>query len=321
MVRSKNNPIISTVICTFNRSELLGNAIQSLIDQTLSKSDYEIVIVDNNSQDGTLNIVKKYQGIFLEPLIICVKETKQGLGFARNTGVKNSRGKYVAFMDDDALAGPNWLESALNLFKHVEPTPFVVGGPIYPFYNSIKPAWFKDEYELRTLGGKPRFLRSFESFSGSNMIFRKDLIEKSLGFDIRVGMTGNRISLGEETALFEKIWKNYGDISKMFYSPDLIVHHLVNQYRMTITYQLKRSFASGQAWFLRREPKSFWEKMRTIVGILVSMGRFSGNALLGLTRHHNIRNYVVEMVSPIVEIIGMLCACFGVYKSIKQRKV
>ena len=133
----------------------------------------------------------------------------------------------MAFLDDDAFADTHWLESALNLFKNVEPAPSVLGGPIYPFYNSIKSSWFKDEYESRNWGEEPRFLRTYESFSGSNMIFRKDVIEKCHGLDVRAGMKGNLISLGEETALFNKIWKNYGDITKMFYSPILIVFHTI----------------------------------------------------------------------------------------------
>ena len=70
MAISRNTPIISVVVGTFNRAELLRNTIDSLIDQTLSKRDYEIIIVDNNSQDETLDLAKKYQGIRSEPQLL-----------------------------------------------------------------------------------------------------------------------------------------------------------------------------------------------------------------------------------------------------------
>lgn len=321
MSQSSNNPIISVVICTYNRAELLKNAVQSIIEQTLAKSDYEIIIVDNNSQDGTLELLKEIQSDISQPKIKFVNEVKQGLGFARNTGVKKSQGTYVAFMDDDALADSKWLESALHLFKNVQPTPLVLGGHILPFYNSVKPAWFKDDYESRTWGEKPRFLKPFESFSGSNMIFRKEIIEKAGGFNVQVGMTGDQISVGEETALFDKIWSSYGDLSNMFYSPHLIVFHIVDQYKMTVAYQLKRSFATGQSWYLNNKPKSFKKKLLVILGLLKSIGRFVGLSFVGLARHHITPNMVVEIIAPIMNNIGMLGACFGIFISVKQRDV
>lgn len=321
MSKSGNNPIISVVICTFNRVKLLQNAINSIIEQTLVKSDYEIIVIDNNSQDGTLDLLKEIQSNCSKPKIIVVTETKQGLGFARNTGVKNSRGTYVAFMDDDALADSKWLETAVYLFKSVKPSPIALGGPILPFYNSIKPSWFKDDYESRTWGDKSRFLKPFESFSGSNMIFRKKIIDKSGGFDVKVGMTGDCISVGEETALFDNIWSNYGDFSQMFYSPHLLVFHLVEQYKMTVAYQLKRSFAAGQSYYVMNKPKNIKQRLRLILGLLKSIGRFAGLSLVSLIRHHNINNLAVETIAIIFNNIGILGAVFGITISVKQREV
>jgi glycosyltransferase involved in cell wall biosynthesis len=320
MSKSINNPIISVVICTFNRAELLKKAIESIIVQTLAKRDYEIIIVDNNSQDGTLDLLKEIQSNILQPKINFVTEVKQGLGFARNTGVKNSQGIYVAFMDDDAMADSRWLESALHLFKNVKPTPLVLGGVILPFYNTVKPAWFKDDYESRILGEKPRLLICPESFSGSNMIFRKEVIEKSGGFGVKVGMTGDYISVGEETSLFANIWSNYGDSIQMLYSPELIVFHLVEQYKMTVAYQLKRSFAAGQSYYVINNPKTFQKKLRLILGLLKSIGRFVGLSLVGLISHHNSKNWAVEMIAPIVGNIGTLKSCFGIFISIKKNE-
>jgi glycosyltransferase involved in cell wall biosynthesis len=312
--------MISVVICTFNRAALLQKAIESIIDQTLSKSDYEIIIVDNNSQDCTLDLLKEIQFNISQPKIKFVTEVKQGLAFARNTGVRHSQGTYVAFMDDDACADSKWLETALDLFKNIQPIPIVLGGPILPFYDSIKPSWFKDSYESRTWGDKSRFLKPPESFSGSNMIFRKEIIDKYGGFNEKVGMTGDYISVGEETDLFINLWSNYGDSLPMFYSPDLIIYHIVEQYKMTVGYQLKRAFASGQSWYFVNRPKSFFNKIRLILGLTKTIGLLVGLALIGLFKYCNSKNWVVEMIGPIMSNVGILGSCFGIYIFVKQRQ-
>jgi glucosyl-dolichyl phosphate glucuronosyltransferase len=312
--------IFSVVICTFNRVLLLKNAVESIINQTISKKLYEIIIVDNNSKDGTLDFLKEIESNILEPKIIIVTELKQGLAFARNTGVRHSRGTYVAFMDDDACADCKWLETALDLFKNVEPMPVVLGGPILPFYDSIKPSWFKDSYESRKWGDKSRFLNPLESFSGSNMIFKNEIIDKYGGFDEKVGMKGDNLSLGEETALFVNIWSNYGDSLQMFYSPDLVVYHIVEEYKLTVIYQIKRAFASGQSWYLVNQPKSYLKKIRLSLGLTKTIGLLAGLSIIRLFTYHNWQNWIVEMICPIISNVGILGSCLGIFIFVKQRQ-
>ena len=92
-------PIISVVLCTYNRSELLQSVLKSLLRQSLNKSLYELVVVDNASTDNTRNIVTICQSTCTEPTIVSLYESKQGLAHARNTGWQNARGAYIAFTD------------------------------------------------------------------------------------------------------------------------------------------------------------------------------------------------------------------------------
>jgi glycosyltransferase involved in cell wall biosynthesis len=192
---------LSVVVCTYNRADMLSTALESLVQQTLDKRLYEVIVVDNASSDATPEVLRGLRARYGEWNIVLAREDRLGLGYARNAGVREARGAYVAFMDDDAWADKDWLKLALGCFEYVKPTPFVVGGPILPFYDSPRPAWFKDEYEIRTWGQKPRFLRQGESFSGSNIIFNKDIIETYGGFDVQVGMKGYHLSVGVETNL------------------------------------------------------------------------------------------------------------------------
>src|SRR5436309_3772833 len=112
-------PKISVIICTFNRVKQLGDAIGSLLNQALDKSQYEIVVVNNASTDGTAGLIKSIQSLHVQPEILLIPEPRQGLGYARNTGFKHARGTYTAFIDDDCLATKDWLQSLLDCFENV----------------------------------------------------------------------------------------------------------------------------------------------------------------------------------------------------------
>jgi len=99
----KNSPEISVVVCTYNRAEYLEVCLLSLHRQ--SHPDYEIIVVNGPSTDGTDRVLQKYPGI----KVILQKELN-GLSFARNLGISAAKGEIVAFIDDDAVADAKWLE-------------------------------------------------------------------------------------------------------------------------------------------------------------------------------------------------------------------
>ena len=121
---------ISAVICTYNRADCLARAIKSLVNQTLPKENYEILIVDNASTDSTKDIIRReFSGVpnlsyFYEPVL--------GIARARNTGWNNAKGTYVCYLDDDAVASPEWLEKIIEVFRTTTLKIGCVGGRIDP---------------------------------------------------------------------------------------------------------------------------------------------------------------------------------------------
>jgi hypothetical protein len=93
-----NNVRISVVVCTHRNPTLLAKALDSLSRQTLSQELFEAIVVDNNSQDNTKDVVGCY------PSVRYVFEEKLGLSYARNAGIRAARGDIIAFIDDDADA-------------------------------------------------------------------------------------------------------------------------------------------------------------------------------------------------------------------------
>lgn len=309
------SPKISVVICTFNRADLLVSALESVCVQTISAFVYEVIIVDNNSTDNTNIIVGDFCRQHIN--IRYYREPQQGLSYARNRGWREARGQYVAFLDDDARASPDWLETAFDCFCRVRPEPLAIGGKILPAYDTPKPKWFHDDLEVRSFGEDPRFLRTGESFSGSNVVFRRDVLEDYGGFDVTVGVKGPYLSVGEETALFARIWQDKPDAC-FYYSPSMVVYHSVPEYKMTVWYSLKRSFVTGQAWMIQNSPSSLYERMWLLVRIVVSACLWIGRSLLNKRRYPSFNHWAAKCLSPVAIEVGRLTGCLGLFFQIRQ---
>ena len=98
-------PVVSAIIPTYNFGRFLGEAIQSVLDQTFT--DFELIVVDDGSTDDTREVV----GSFNDSRIRYIYQENRGLPAARNTGIKASRGEYIAFLDSDDI----WLTQNLEL--------------------------------------------------------------------------------------------------------------------------------------------------------------------------------------------------------------
>jgi glucosyl-dolichyl phosphate glucuronosyltransferase len=298
---------------------MLRGVLDSLVTQSLTKSEYEIVVVDNASTDDTGAVVKTFQTQYSCPEIILVTEPTQGLGYARNTGYKNARGCYVAFIDDDCVATKDWLQTLLDCFQQVHPQPWSVGGIILPVYDDPKPSWFKDSYETDTWGDGPRVLKRGESFTGCNMSFRKDILEKYSGFDVRLGMKGPGLSLAEETDLYRRVWSAEGENCVFYYSPQAAMLHRIDPYKMTVSYHLKRAFSSGRSSYAMAQMEPILRRFVMFVGSIAFLLRHSALAVLRIRPERYWRNWAIEELYPIAYNIGRLSGFLGIDMVFRQR--
>ncbi|HTE31819.1 MAG TPA: glycosyltransferase family A protein [Chryseolinea sp.] len=104
--------LISIIIPTFNRAQFIGEAIQSVIDQT--QTGWEIIVVDDGSTDNTEAVVKTFQD---ERIQFHFCEHTGSISRLRNYGIKRSRGIFIAFLDSDDIWLPRKLEIQIDLFK------------------------------------------------------------------------------------------------------------------------------------------------------------------------------------------------------------
>jgi glucosyl-dolichyl phosphate glucuronosyltransferase len=314
----RDAPSMSVVVCTYNRASMLRAALDSLASQSLRKSAYEVLIVDNASTDTTRNVFEAFASDNPDVSVEYIYEPTQGLGYARNTGWRSARGSYVAFVDDDCVADVDWLSILLDSFEHTDPKPMSVGGMVLPVYDEQRPPWFKDSYETDSWGASPRFLVRGESFTGCNMAFRKDILMRYGGFDPALAMKGEVIGLAEETELFRRIWSGECDKAVHYYVPGAVVHHKIYAHKMTVSYRLQRAFATGQAsWEM--------ERMQSPVRRLLVLGGSIGlvvwhglKALPGFRARHW-QSWAVEALYPVAANLGRISAALRVRVEFLQR--
>ena len=232
--------VVSVIICTRNRASLLADVLQTLCEQDFDRSRYEVVVVDNGSTDETRRITEDLIRRNSNVRYCC--EATCGLSHARNRGWQEANGQYVAYIDDDCKAPPQWLTAASEIID--EHAPAVFGGPYYAFYQSSKPNWWDDQYGAFELSSESHMLEPEEFLRGGNLFIRRSLLSKLKGFDVRLGMSGQRLGYGEETELQDRV-REMAPNERLYYDSNMYVHHLVRREKMTWRWILRSWFASG----------------------------------------------------------------------------
>lgn len=244
-------PSVSVILPTFRRPQFLRRCLRSLQNQTLSASAYEILVVDNGSGDDTPLVVASLATKPMPtpgqlPQVRYILEQNQGLSRAKNTGAAAARAPIVAYIDDDALACPHWLEHIVDAFENGSPRPHVVGGPAYPLLVGRRPAWFQDRYETASWGEQSRLLGPGEYFYGLNVAFDRDLLLRAGGFDPGLGMKGTALGFAEDAEVFDRLSAEAKGRLISVYLPQAYVLHLIPDERLEPLYRLKRYYVIGQ---------------------------------------------------------------------------
>lgn len=239
------NILISAIICTHNRAGYLTKAIQSLVDQCTPKDKYEIIIVDNCSNDSTKAVVEQFTG---KVNIRYIYESTLGLSYARNTGWRNARGKYIAYLDDDAIACPVWLDKILEVFDTVTPMPGCVGGKTMPLWEVLRPEWLSDELvtglTVIDWSETPYIITDLNQkwLVGANFAFPAEVLRHIGGFVSGLDRVGMNLLSGGDIFLEKQIQKSG---YTCFYHPEIAVSHLVPKSRLRKRWFIRRYFWQG----------------------------------------------------------------------------
>ncbi len=271
---------LSIIICSYNRASYISDALTSLYSQSAGLYEFEVIIVDNNSTDNTSNIYYEWRQANVNGQFTFISETQQGASFARNKGAKISKGEWLCFMDDDAVATPNYVA---NILKHIHTQPDAVGfgGRIIPKYIPSEPKWMS--YYVSSLVGNFDYAPTACAFENgkypleSNMIVKKSVYDQIGGFNVNLpGVVGTLRIGGEGKELFYKIIALGHTI---YYDPAICVHHVVEVKKLTSEYMYRVASGIGRGEKTRTLQISKCTYLNKIVEYLIKLG---ASLILGL---------------------------------------
>lgn len=247
----------SVIFCTYNREKYIYNAMKSIAEQDFSSQDYEIVLVNNNSTDSTESICNQFQKDYPHIVFRYFLETNQGLSYARNRGVAESRGEILVFVDDDATAFDHYLSSIDILFKE-HPSVRACGGPIQPVYEVTKPKWLS-HYTEQLIGGALYEGDSVEPFrngrypGGGNSAFRKEIFDIYGLFNVELGRKGTGLIGAEEKDLYDRLTRGK---EQFFYLPQMGIYHYIPEKKLTEAHFRELTYSIGKSERIRTKAVS-----------------------------------------------------------------
>jgi len=265
---------VSVVICTFDivRFDQLIDCLHS-IDRQTRKPDAVVVVVDGS--DAVAAALGRRGG----PETVVVHPANRGLSASRNTGVAHVSSDWVAFLDDDATADPQWLERLLDCAAEMEAVG--VGGRSDPVFSTAAPSWLPEEF-LWAVGcsyrGMPERRSIQRNTFGGCAVLKTSLFSLVGGYDVSLGRRGSGTEGGEEADFCVRV-SEADPTARFAHAPDAVIYHHVGIARLNRRYLLRRCYSDGKA-------KS-------------SIARSSGATALGVERRYMTRTVPAAFVRAV----------------------
>ena len=238
---------ITAILCTYNRCESLERALRSAVGLTMPQSvEWEVLVVDNNSSDQTRKTVEdfssRYPGRFRY-----LFESRPGKSHALNTGIRESEGDVLAFMDDDVVVQADWLQNLTAALRDGQWAG--AGGRIVPDWHCPPPRWLSPDSPraagpLVAFHPMPEAGQTFAAPIGTNMAFRREMFEKYGLFRTDLGPRPGSELRNEDTEFGERL---LAAGERLRYEPSALVYHPVAQNRLKKEYFLAWWLNKGEA--------------------------------------------------------------------------
>lgn len=233
--------LISVVICAHTQkrwSETLA-AVESVRAQSFHGKEI-IVVVDHNPA-----LYASFAAALPDVKVVENREAR-GLSGAKNTGVAIAQGSVIAFLDDDAVADPDWLKFLAD--SYADPAVIGVGGLTLPNWKVPRPAWFPREFDWVvgcTYRGMPESRAPVRNLLGGNASFRREAFELAGGFQSGIGRSAGKRPLGcEETEFCIRLSRSSPG-SLLLFDNRAVIWHLVPADRCRFSYFRSRCYAEG----------------------------------------------------------------------------
>lgn len=245
----------SVALCTHNHADRLERTLADLHSIRIPREPMEFIIIDNGSRDSTPEVLANnvWPNGFNARI---VREEKLGLSNARNRAIREARGEYIIFVDDDETADPDWLCAFERLIDTRQPDAF--GGRIRVLFEDVRPAWLSDELlgflgELNRAEEVAPLTSPDTSFFGGNFGFRRHLAERVGGFDADLGRKGSDNTGGEEVDFYRRLLAAGYSV---WWTPHAVIHHRIQALKLNRRYFLDLHYRQGRVDGIRRARES-----------------------------------------------------------------
>ena len=235
-----NEPEVDVFICTYKRSSLI-DAVESVRRQEFPNARFCIHVIDNDEAKSAEFLTQKFPDIHYH------HAPRQNISIARNKALEIARRDYLAFMDDDQIASPNWLANLIQTQQ--EQNADIVLGPVLAAYPGNTSEWIRSGDFFTT---RPTYKGGAKIETGytGNVLIRHSCIGKTR-FKEELGQSG-----GEDTIFFYELHQKGAQLS---FSPNALMTEFIQQNRLRLSWLARRTIRNGQTYarILRQKDNTF----------------------------------------------------------------
>ncbi len=296
-----NKPAVSVVVSTYNRARVLAQAIENLLNQSIARERYEMIIVDNNSSDETREVVTAF--CERAPTVRYVFEPRQGVSYGRNAGIRLAQAPLVAFTDDDVYVAANWLEIILHVFAS-HPEVACIGGRVLPARSGPWPSWLTRDHwsplALVDYGDKPLYVNSGKRLCliTANAAYRRQVFDVIGMFAPHVQAVGRDVAT-EDHEILLRLWRTG---QQGLYCPDLIATTDTPPERLRRAYHRRWHRRHGCFSAIMRDEELERSRMGCFFGVPAHLYRRAATDLV-LWARDTLRGKTVEAFTHEVRVL------------------
>ncbi|HVW21565.1 MAG TPA: glycosyltransferase [Opitutaceae bacterium] len=234
---------VTVAICTYNRADLLRQTLAGIARQDFPPSEFEVLVIDNNSTDHTAQAVAEAAGH--RPAPRHVLETRQGLDHARNRALAEARGAVVLFADDDILVEPDWISAmAAPLEADRGRTIGAVGGEVVPVFPDGLPSWVTEWHSPLAFRADAGPLPPRDSPMGANLAFPRWVFERLGTFHLGLDRSGANLFAGGDAEMIRRV---HAAGLQVWFAPAARVRHQITAARTNFRYIARHAFDSARS--------------------------------------------------------------------------
>ena len=281
MLNNLFNPGVSVIIVTYNGKSRLTQTLNHLALQEGIAFPWEIILVDNNSNDGTAQVARnEWLNKIMDVPFSVILEKRPGTMYARYTGIVSSNFRYLLFVDDDNWLSENYVNTAYELIRKDEGIAALGGRGTMEFEKGYNPPYWVANYEM-SYGCGPQGKHDGDTTFDQGWLYTAGAILDRVWLDrlytagfksALTGRDGRNLAPGEDSELTYGL-KIIG--GRLHYSSSLSFKHFMPNNRITWDYLKKLWFATGQVDFTLLPYAAFWSRMGFLFYAknLVSLGK------------------------------------------------